>query len=253
MTDKEQLKALGDSIQTAHRTGMGGFITLTPEQERKAIEGIRKIGMPGDRPATIELKERPSLAELWKDHDDKTQTIGFSWGLIPGMTGMVVVPVEKVQEWEAKIEAIRAEVAAHGLHFEAVISNPGPEPWKGARPIHEPHTAESIKAGLDEVESLMEPRRHRFKPIITVSQHIKATEAEQELRALLEDVEERLATEPVQEVSYTSQRMKGLDELQRQLATAGMRVKPYLNEDVHIESCPVIGKEPPLDLSDLSI
>lgn len=273
----------------------------------KFVKVSASMGKPHPDSPVIELKERPSLAELWEQYGDDTPSIGFVRGLIPGASDMVVVPVEVVEGWKARIQQLEQEIAAHGLTFSAVISNPGPEPWKGVPgkrvtlPNHDeqlmeelppagpaclygrplawpepsemsrelpglPRTGMSIKAAHGALEKQFASSPDYFgingpTPSEWLAQqgpgkvmkgrqqiHFHSSMSEQELLAMLEETK-AISAEPIATAITPTQAMM------KSMAAIGERVRPYLLEDVYIESCPVIGKQAPeaIDLSGESI
>ncbi|ANZ52257.1 hypothetical protein Ahp2_75 [Aeromonas phage Ahp2] len=148
-------------------------------------------------------------------------------------THVVTVPIPVVEEWKRRIAQLEQEIRAHGLRFEAVISNPG-DPWMATpgepatlygKPLFFPDESELIG-------SLMEPRQQVFKTKARPGMSYQMQE--QELAAMLDEQGEGLQIEPVE----------GTD-----------KVRFYLMESAHIPSCPVVGKQAPetIDLSEESI
>lgn len=164
-------------------------------------------------------------------------------------THVVTVPIPVVEEWKRRIAQLEREINAHGLCFEAVISNPG-DPWMATpgepatlygKPLFFPDESELIGP-------LMEPRQQVFK---TKARHGMSYQMqEQELAAILEEQGPALAEHLDRREAA---KMEG--KLQIEPVEGTDKVRFYLMESAHIPSCPVVGKQPTetIDLSEESI
>lgn len=80
---------------------------MTDQQE------FRGLGEPMSPPGG------PTMAEVRKHYEEQRQFFAATSHPLP-------VPIEQLVEWRERINEIRREVNAHGLHFEAVISHRDP-------------------------------------------------------------------------------------------------------------------------------
>ncbi|MGL4355704.1 MAG: hypothetical protein ACRCTP_17865 [Aeromonas popoffii] len=134
------------------------------------------------------------------------------WEPSPGDGAVVAVPVSQMREWQNRIDTLRAEVNAHGLKFEAVISNPSPF------------------TGWDHA-----PTGTAKMAPITVEQHIRSSLTEQEVGALLAEIEEwGEHGSPMRMVQTKAKVTPHSDDMNVCF--------PYLQEEVYIPSCQIVGK-----------
>ncbi|MGL4755342.1 MAG: hypothetical protein ACRCXB_23525 [Aeromonadaceae bacterium] len=217
------------------------FITLTPEQERKAIEGIRQIGMPGEkfRPIagpkvviidpspdgpTIQLRQLErafleSTPETRKRHYEEFMAHRLCDPVGPtGKTIALCLSTATDGQLTRAMAAIQKEVIARSI----VTSHAKMPPRQGM----------SYQMLEQEIAALLEEKGEEL------AEHLDRREAEkmQPLsdESWLDMLEGKLQIEPVQGEG---------------------KVSPYLQEGIHIPSCPVIGKQAPeaIDLSEESI
>lgn len=166
-------------------------------------------------------------------------------------THVVTVPIPVVEEWKRRIAQLEREINAHGLRFEAVISNPG-DPWMatpgepatlhGKPLVCKTKARHGMTIGADYfgMEGPTPSELHQMQ--------------EQELAAILEEQGPALAEHLDRREAA---KMEGKLQIEPGPSPNDVELKvfPYLQESVYIPSCPVIGKQPAetIDLSEESI
>ncbi|AWH15003.1 hypothetical protein [Aeromonas phage 85AhydR10PP] len=190
----------------------------------------------------------PSCAEvaasIRKAHEEQAPFVGFVHHQLDPK--VIAVPTRTIEEWQHRIEELRMEIARHGLNLTAVISHPdGQEAKAWGHPVFGSPLGEFRRGHLI------------TKPLITPEMHLQASLCEQELRSLLEELDTGQAFPPVQHIKWTPPsadfvmtELEDPDSMLNQGLADALDAReldvnvcyPYLREDVHIESCPIVGK-----------
>ncbi|MGL5215858.1 MAG: hypothetical protein ACRC8R_12080 [Aeromonas hydrophila] len=207
--DLNELRQWGELVTTPSGPTMGQLreAFVANEREHQEIQFAKHWNAACQSIVTVPA----AVVEDWKERITLLQREVASQGL--NMTAVISHPDRKPAElygrplkWEPPVEPVgptgdtislclsTATMAQLDTALEAIMKEVGGR--------HRVRPGMSIKASLDVMESLMDPRRHPFPPIITVSQHLAAEHAEQELRVLLEEAEERLAAKPAHHVVF---------------------------------------------------
>ncbi|MGL4505854.1 MAG: hypothetical protein ACRCUF_08975 [Aeromonas sobria] len=229
----------------------------------------------------------PSCAEWAKDSIKKSHEEGvtFKHAINPSVEHTVTVPMETMNDWRRRIETLRAEVNAHGLKFEAVISNPSQlEGWDNA-----PSRKAKLITSLAEMDELLSRQPRKWTPpsadfVMTelrdpdsmlnqgLADALDAKElerqtygtwptlTEQEIDTLLAEIAEKQEAEPLKQITINPmvlefgepgspmrmvQAKKWLAEnVAKSPSPNDVEDKcfPYLQEDVYIPSCQIVGK-----------
>ncbi|APU01214.1 hypothetical protein [Aeromonas phage 32] len=191
--------------------------------------------------------EGPSCVEWVKE--EQAPFVGFVHHQLD--PNMITVPMAQMREWQNRIEALRAEVNAHGLKFETVISHPdGQEAKAGGRPVFgcrleefrdgylakwTPPSADMVMTELEDPDGMLnqgladalDARELELRGLGAWPQF-----TEQEIATLLEEVEENLAAKPMTSTTFASPSPNDVEA----------KCFPYLQEDVYIPSCEIVGK-----------
>lgn len=210
----------------------------------------------------------PSCAEWVKDSIKKSHEEGvtFKHAINPSVEHTVTVTRSQMREWQNRIDQLRAEVNAHGLKFEAVISNPSPLTSLAEKPQLKkwvPPSADIVMTELEDPDSMLnqgladaldakELERQTFGTWPTLT--------EQEIDTLLAEIAEKQEAEPLKQIAINPMVLEfgepgspmRMVQAQKWLAEnvaknpspndVEDKCFPYLQEDVYIPSCQIVGK-----------
>ncbi|AWH14572.1 hypothetical protein [Aeromonas phage 13AhydR10PP] len=253
--------AFGAAVRQSIRNQAPGVVMSTPRHGMSI--GADYFGIKGPTCAEV-------AASIRKAHEEQAPFVGFVHHQLD--PNVIAVPTRTIEEWKHRIEELRMEIERHGLRLTSVIALPdGQEAKAWGKPIGHPVFGSPLADDFERF-SLMERRQTSYKPepLITPEMHLKAHLCEQELRTLLEELDEGQAFPPVQHIKWTKPSvdlvmtdLQDPDGILNQGLADALDAReleldacyPYLRQDVNIPSCPVIGKAAPeaIDLSEESI